>query len=153
MSAISTFEQNTRDTLAISVLNKFRRWSIGRDAKLTTSKSEIILKAISALKGESQINDEISFYFKDSGETENLIVFQLKNVFEKVLGDDQKKKEKFFEAISKILEKLEPNALPDDELKFIQDTVEKSIYFIDNKISPVTVKQDNQSYLDNTMGF
>lgn len=153
MSYISAFERNTRDTLAISVLNKFRRWLLGRDKQLAGNKSEIVAKAVSALNGNIDLNDTISYYFKDSGEINNSVVFQLSKVFLKVLDDKSGERQKFRTLISDLLKTGNPEILKNtkDEFEFVKDVVERSIDYIDNELAEIETSSEN--LLFETKGF
>jgi hypothetical protein len=151
MSYISAFEQHSRDTLAISVLNKFRRWLIGRDKHLPDNKNKIVAKAISALNGDIDLNDAISYYFKDSGEINNSVIVQLSKVFAKVLDNKPEQKQRFCEAVSNFLKTGKPGQLNESDTGFVRDVIERSIFFIDNELT--NMKTSLERPLADTKGF
>jgi len=153
MSYISTFERHARDALAISVLNKFRCWLLGRDKQLSGNRSEVMGKAIAALNGNIDLNDVISYYFKDSGEINNSVAFHLGRVFSGVLGDAPEKKKKFHVIISNLLATGNPGILLDtgDELEFVRDIIERSIDYLDDELAAIEISA-HHSLID-TKGF
>lgn len=135
MSSISAFEQHTRNTLAISVLNKFRRWLVGRDKQLSSNRAAVIDKAVAALNGEMDLSDSLSFYLKDSGEINNAVIFQISKVFHKAIGDDPTQKQKFHKTMSRLLSNRAPETLKTSDEKgfeFVRDVIKRSIYIIDD---------------------
>lgn len=151
MSHISAFEQHSRDTLAISVLNKFRRWLIGRDKRLPDNKNKIVAKAVSALNGDIDLNDAISYYFKDSGEINNSVIVQLSRVFAKVLDNKPEQKQRFCEAVSNFLETGKSRQLNESDTGFVGDVIERSIFFIDNELTNMETSLERP--LADTKGF
>lgn len=152
MSYISAFEQHSRDTLAISVLNKFRRWLIGRDKSLATAKAAVIKKALQSLQGEIDLNDAVSYYFRDSGESDNAVAFQLGRVLSKIFAEDSQKKKRFCAMASGLLENPNNCTLNVTDTHFLRDIIEGSIYFIDNELSS-TEKGLSGNKLTNIKGF
>lgn len=136
MSYISAFEQNTRCSLAISMLNKFRRWILGRDKSLSPNNAEIIEKAISAINGNFEPDTAMIYYFKDSGDTENTIVFQLFNVLQDVLKDEADR-EKFLQLVWNLLDSRRPDLLSKKDIRLVKRILENAINFIDSELNPV----------------
>lgn len=152
MSYISAFEQHSRDTLAISVLNKFRRWLIGRDNELSTSKADVVKKAIESLKGNIDLSDAISYYFRDSGEVSNTVAFQLGRVLSKMFENDPQTKHRFCDVASDLLTRRDRSNISETDTQFIKEIIEKSIYYIDDNIS-LLGKSMSGNKLSNTKGF
>jgi hypothetical protein len=152
MSYISAFEQHSRETVAISVLNKFRRWLIGRDKELSTSRAVVVKKAIQSLRGNIDLNDAISYYFRDSGEIDNTVAFQLGRVLSKIFQNDSQKKQEFCDMVSSLLDSQDRSNLKETDTQFLKEIIESSIYFIDNQISR-TGKTLSTNKLSNTKGF
>lgn len=153
MSYISAFEQNTRYSLAISMLNKFRRWTIGRDPLILPENAAIIKKAISAIKGDIEPGEAMIYYFKDSGETENTIVVQILKAFQEVIKDGADKNE-FLRITENLLEKQSPSLLSKKDIEFVNRLLENTIEFIDSALNPVEVEISSQTTLEvDTKGF
>jgi hypothetical protein len=152
MSYISAFEQHSRETVAISVLNKFRRWLIGRDKELSANKAVVVKKAIQSLRGNIDLNDAISYYFRDSGEIDNTVAFQLGRVLSKIFQNNSQKKQEFCDMVSNLLDNQDRSNLNETDTQFLKETIENSIYFIDNQISRAG-KNLSANKLSNTKGF
>ena len=152
MSYISAFEQHSRETVAISVLNKFRRWLIGRDKELSTKKAVVVKKAIQSLRGDIDLNDAISYYFRDSGDVDNTVAFQLGRVLSKIFQNDSQKKQEFCDVVSSLLDNQDRSNLKETDTQFLKEVIENSIHFIDNQISGVG-KTLSANKLSNTKGF
>ncbi len=153
MSYISTFEQNTRYSLAISILNKFRRWVIGRDQSILPDNKAIIEKAISAINEGFTPDEAMIYYFKDSGETEKTIVVQLFKVFQEVIKGEADKKE-FLRITGNLLDSQSPDQLSKKDLEFIKGKLENTIDFIDSALIPIEVEIVSQTTLEvDTKGF
>ncbi len=103
------------------------------------------------MNGDIDLNDAISYYFKDSGEINNSVIVQLSKVFAKVLDNKPEQKQRFCEAVSNFLETGKSRQLNESDTGFVGDVIERSIFFIDNELTNMETSLERP--LADTKGF
>ena len=148
MAHISFYEQQSRNTIAISILNLLRR-RININENSIYSHKDIVLKSLKTLENNPSMEDFVSYYFRDSGNIENSATIQIGKVLKKILNE-QNNKEKFISEIKLYLNDNDYNTR-DSEKKFLVSILEKAISSIDYETQKI--EEFNTEIVFDTKGF
>jgi len=148
MAHISFYEQQSRNTIAISILNLLRK-RININENSIYNYKDIVLKSLKTLENNPNMEDFVSYYFRDSGNIENSATIQIGKVLKKLLNEKDEK-EKFIKEISEYL-KNEIYSSSHDSKLFLIGVLEKAISSIDYETQKI--EEYNTELAFDTKGF
>ncbi len=144
MSSISFFEKQTRNTLAISVLNKTRRYFKGIDSEIDVDKKEIFKKVLDIFDNNNiAFTDIISYFCKDTGKTSNSVTILIFMVLNQVIDSDFVK-----DFVAECKKLFNENSIGEVNQSKIVKILEKTIDLIDSDIiaSPTSFEVETKGF-------
>lgn len=135
MSHTSSLETHARYSVAISILNNFRHWLIGREgARLLQDDKDIFLESLDISQSESLSDKMVLYSFHGFGSHKHSAAIELSDAINKVLESlDEDKREPSLNALGKALESEDLSSLNETEKTLLVNFVTRAMYVIDSQ--------------------
>src|SRR6185295_14036097 len=135
MSHMSLLEAHARYSVAISILNSFRHWLIGRDDAALGPEVKNILSESLEMSESQNLSDKMVLYsFHGFGSHQVAAAIELSEAITNVLEQvDQEKRGAYLDALKEAIESEDIDALDPDETTLAIEFVTQAMYVIDSK--------------------
>lgn len=143
MSYMNSLEAKARYTVAITVLNSFRRWLIGRDdSDFSDNYAEILLDSIGMNQTKSLTSNMILYSFHGFANDERSAAIELSDALSSALEStfSTNEKEKYLEQLKKIIHTKNIESIDEEIKNNLLKLVVKTMQLISNE-----TKQKNRS--------
>lgn len=135
MSHMSLLETHARYSVAISILNSFRHWLIGRDGAALGPEVKNILSESLEMSESQNLSDKMVLYsFHGFGSHQHAAAIELSEAISNVLDQvDQDKRQAYLDALRKAIESEDIHALDQAEATHATQFVTQAMYVIDSQ--------------------
>src|SRR6185295_11703754 len=135
MSHMSLLEAHARYSVAISILNSFRHWLIGRDDAALGPEVKNILSESLEMSESQNLSDKMVLYsFHGFGSHQHAAAIELSEAISNVLEQvDQDKRQIYLDALRKAIESQDIHALDQAEATHATQFVTQAMYVIDSQ--------------------
>lgn len=135
MSHMSLLETHARYSVAISILNSFRHWLIGRDGAALGPEVKNILSESLEMSESQNLSDKMVLYsFHGFGSHQHAAAIELSEAISNVLDQvDQDKRQAYLDALRKAIESDDIHALDQAEATHATQFVTQAMYVIDSQ--------------------
>lgn len=132
MSHLNLFEMRTRYSIAVSILNKFRHWLLGRIDEQISKEKEIINESL-VLGDKEKFLDSVLYSLHGYGNKERAAAVQISEVIDSALefiSPESEKKAEVFDSLKRTLKEDNAKNIRETDRKNSLNLITKSIHII-----------------------